>query len=253
MFFGIVRGFHSWQATYNRIGLLKRLIDTGYKGWVCYLDADAFVADLDFDLKAFLEDKADIAIIAAYGPPTSPWWDVNAGVFLINLSHDVGRSIVTGWFNRFEQISDDDLLSATNWHQAYDDQKMLHSVLQEVGAEQHTLIRNDILNYETGKFIKQFLRVLGDLKTRIAYLKRAVHDVLPSESLSIECGQTNDEVVDAFYRVLLLREPDPQGHANGKKILTAEGIEHAMRSCLSSEEFAAKFRQFSSTYVRDKV
>ena len=46
MFFGIVRGFHSWQATCNRSGLLKRLIDTGYKGWVCYLDADAFVADL---------------------------------------------------------------------------------------------------------------------------------------------------------------------------------------------------------------
>ena len=75
---GIVRGYYPWHATYNRIPLLKRLLNAGYSGWVCYLDADAYIADLDFDLTAYLRDKGDFALIAAPGARAG-WWDVNAG------------------------------------------------------------------------------------------------------------------------------------------------------------------------------
>jgi hypothetical protein len=56
-FVGVKRGFHSWQATYNRIPLLQELVDAGFAGWVLYLDADAYVADLDFDLRLYLADR----------------------------------------------------------------------------------------------------------------------------------------------------------------------------------------------------
>ena len=42
-FIGIKRGFHSWQATFNRISLLVELQQAGDTGWVIYLDADAYV------------------------------------------------------------------------------------------------------------------------------------------------------------------------------------------------------------------
>ena len=111
---------------HNRIPLLKRLMDGGYSAWVCYLDADAYVADLDFDLKRYLEDKGDLALIIAPGAPTSPWWEVNAGVFLINLGHPTGRDIVHEWFRRFAEITDDQLRLARVWSQVADDQTSLH-------------------------------------------------------------------------------------------------------------------------------
>src|SRR3954447_11671177 len=54
---GIKRGYYSWHATFNRIILLKELIASGYLGWVFYIDADAYIADQTFDLRAYLEEK----------------------------------------------------------------------------------------------------------------------------------------------------------------------------------------------------
>lgn len=56
-FLGIARGYHPWQATYNRIPILRRWADSGFSGWICYLDADAYIADLAFDLRAYLRQN----------------------------------------------------------------------------------------------------------------------------------------------------------------------------------------------------
>jgi len=39
--------------------------------WVCYMDAGAYIADLNFNLAEYHKDKDDIAIITAPGATTS--------------------------------------------------------------------------------------------------------------------------------------------------------------------------------------
>jgi Glycosyl transferase family 90/Methyltransferase domain len=181
-FFGITRGFHPWHAAYNRISLLKRLLDSGYSGWVCYLDADAYIVNLNFDLRDYLKDKANVALIIAPGGPSPHWWNINDGVFLINLAHPVGQAIVGSWSRGFDEITDEQLRAAAAWSQVTDDQNLLHQVLQDVpNAEQSTLVDKEcprLLNYHDGMFIRQVLRVVGSLEKRTALLRKQVEEVL---------------------------------------------------------------------------
>ena len=261
-YFGILRGYHPWHATFNRIPLLKRMLDAGYSGWVCYLDADAYIADLDFDLKSYVSDKADIAFVVAPAKPAH-WWDVNAGVFLINFAHPVAHEIVHGWFRHFNAISDARLQAAKSWGQVPDDQVMLHQVLKSIpGAEAATSLQhspNRLLNYRDGIFIRQVLRAYGGFEGRVAHLKAEVQRVLKDTndhtavSPEIPAGQTPEAFIRALYRVLLLREPDPTGLAHGlRKMRAGISLEDEMRSCLQSQEFAVKHGQFIKTFVQAK-
>ena len=171
---GIVRGYYPWHATFNRIPLLRELLDSGCSGWVCYLDADAFVADLDFDLEKYLSDKSGFAIIAAPGGRPG-WWAMNAGVFLINFAHPVGQSIVRTWSSCFDEITEDQLREARSWDRSPNDQGLLHKALQRLPEAEHvTLLQRGILNYLEGSFIKQVLRTHGSVEQRAALLKLQV-------------------------------------------------------------------------------
>jgi len=258
--FGIIRGYHPWHATYNRIALLKRLVDTGFSGWVCYLDADAYIADLDFDLKTYLRDQGDIALIIAPGGPTGRWWDVNAGVFLINLAHPVGQAIVREWSRLFDEITDEQLRTETGWSQVTDDQVLLHELLTNIpDAEQSTLVDKEhprLLNYGDGRFIKQVLRGESSLERRVAHLRMETNKLLgnavqtPENTPNSDESQTRTTFVHALYRMLLLREPEPDGLIYGVTLMQAGmGFEEMMLSFLKSSEFAAKHRQFIDTYV----
>lgn len=37
-FVGVRRGYHAWQASLNRIEMLKDLLDAGWRGWFVYLE-----------------------------------------------------------------------------------------------------------------------------------------------------------------------------------------------------------------------
>jgi hypothetical protein len=87
-FIGIKRGFYPWHACFNRIMLLNELIDHGYRGWIFYLDADAFVFDLDYDVRKLVSNE--FAMVAAPGGLTGQKWDINDGVFLINVGSGGG-------------------------------------------------------------------------------------------------------------------------------------------------------------------
>jgi hypothetical protein len=268
-YFGIVRGFHPWHATYNRIPLLRRLADDGYRGWVCYIDADAYIVDLDFDMRGYLVNKADIALIARYGKRDGEWWDINAGVFLMNLDHPLARKTLANWSAMFEQITDAQLRVANRWSQVPDDQHMLHLVLQEMPEmASHVIVERNapcLLNYSDGVFIRQVLRAGGSLEHRAAVIKREVSNVLglgsaedhspqsPSQrdAQVVLPGQTAEAFINSLYRVLLLREPDPGGLESGVRLLEGgASFEAALRSCLGCDEFASKQRQFASTYMR---
>ncbi|MGO9006966.1 MAG: hypothetical protein ACLQIQ_13890 [Beijerinckiaceae bacterium] len=261
-YLGIIRGYHPWHATYNRIALLERLVQAGILGWVCYLDADAFIADLDFDLRNYLADKNDFALIAAPGGPPRVWWNVNAGVFLINLGNPVGRQIIRDWAVRFAMITDEQLQNAEAWGSLSDDQGLLYEVLQNIpDGGKYTLVedgRPRLLNYD-GRFIKQVLRVSGTIADRLASLNSFVEFVLKSshsdqgssETTSVNDEETRQIFVRALYRVLLRREPDPEGFQSALDALRyGMSFEEQMTNCLRCAEFGAHIDDFIRSYVK---
>ena len=62
-FKGIKVGRLPQHATYNRIALINDNLDSGFDGWLVFLDADAFVVDLRFDLRAYLARHSDRAFV----------------------------------------------------------------------------------------------------------------------------------------------------------------------------------------------
>jgi hypothetical protein len=160
-YIGICRGYQPWHATFNRIILLRRLLVCGFSGWVCYLDADAFIADLNFDIRAYLADKSDTALVIATDQPhvpDRPHWAVNAGTFFINLGNEVGQDIAWRWSENLEAISDERLNNAAEW--TFDDQGLLGIVLQGVPPDRITILRGDpnLINFSGGRFIRQIMR-----------------------------------------------------------------------------------------------
>lgn len=160
---GICRGNQPWHATFNRIVLLRRLLNSGFAGWVCYLDADAFITDLAFDIRAYLRNKDDIAMVIATDDASTsdrPFWAVNAGTFLINLGHPLGQQIVYEWADRLDDVSDKELLNPGDWR--FDDQGFLTDILRNLpGGETSVLTLRDypnLINYSRGIFISQILR-----------------------------------------------------------------------------------------------
>lgn len=176
-FVGIKRGFHPWQATFNRIPMLAELLDRGFTGWAFYLDADAYIQDLDFDLAAYLADKQDRAAIFATSGVTNRDWDVNAGVALINFGHPQGRALVRCWAERFGAHSDDFLRDAVEWIHVGNDQDLLHHILREEPeiAPAVLVVPMSFMNGPHASFVRQQLRTMAPtLQARLEILTEAV-------------------------------------------------------------------------------
>nr|WP_053000119.1 methyltransferase domain-containing protein [Sphingomonas sp. Y57] len=180
-FLGVKRGFHPWQATFNRIPMLEELVARGFTGWAVYLDADAYIQDLDFDLTAYLADKGDRAAIFATSGVTGEHWDVNAGVALINLGHPLGRELVARWSAAFAAHSDETLREAAEWMGGGNDQDLLHDILRQDEAIARAVLVEPmtLLNGPRARFIRQQLRAMGPtLEARMDALAAAVSMVL---------------------------------------------------------------------------
>ena len=163
-FVGLKRGRWNWQASYNRLPMLVELLNEGVGGWALYLDADAYVRDLDFDLAAYLRAHRDKAAIFATSGVTGEAWDINSGVALVNLDHPQGRALVQGWAARFAVLSDDDLLRQQEWEDGPNDQTLLQDLLREepaIAAAVH-VESMDLLNSAHARFIRQRLRAQFD-------------------------------------------------------------------------------------------
>lgn len=187
-FVGIARGFHPWQACFNRILLLRALIERGFRGWALYLDCDAYVVDLDFDLASYLAGHANRgAILARSGVSTLPW-DVNNGVMLVNLGHPEGRRLVEAWAGLFAEVDDATLRAAPEWIDGGNDQDMLHRLLRDDPALlQAVLIESpDLINSPHARFIRQHVRALTpDLDARVRAIAAEVAEIgLPEGSMT---------------------------------------------------------------------
>jgi len=183
-FVGIKRGFHPWQATFNRIPMLEELAARGFTGWALYLDADAYIQDLDFDIAAYLADKGDYAAILATSGVTGEPWDVNAGVALVNLGHPLGRDLIAKWAAGFAGHSDDALRAGEEWFGAGNDQDILHGILRN-DADIAAAVLIEPMSFMNGphaRFIRQQLRTLSPtFAARLADIRAAVERIFAQD------------------------------------------------------------------------
>jgi hypothetical protein len=183
-FVGIRRGRWPWQATYNRILLFKDLLDRGHAGWALYLDADAWIHDLDFDLPAYLADRKDCGAILATSGVTDAPWDVNAGVMFVNFGHPSGRALVEMWSQMFHAISDERLDAARAWLDHDNDQDLLHQILRDYPEiAKHVHVESmAVINSRHASFIRQHLRAqTDDFEARLTAIAREVDAVIAQQ------------------------------------------------------------------------
>jgi len=161
-FIGIKKGAHPWHACFNRIYRFGELMRSGFRGWVVYLDADAFFTFFDFDLAGWLEQNRHFALIAARADEKSEhYWNINNGVFFLNLGHPVGREIINQWIDFYQASYDDqDYVNALSWDMVINDQTSLHSILKNPKYEQYVLTEgiHKIINSGGAKVIRQIMR-----------------------------------------------------------------------------------------------
>ena len=181
-FVGVRRGWHPWQASFNRIEFLRELWDHGFEGWFVYLDADAVIRSPRFDLRRFLGKRSGSALIASPSGAGKDRWDINDGVFFLNLSHEAGRQIARRWWESFHDIVSDDMLraAAAPWQSLPDgrpfpdDQHLLQMLLRdnEELSSQLLLDETGTFNFGGGKFIKQMMRSAGTYEERLESIKK---------------------------------------------------------------------------------
>jgi hypothetical protein len=243
-FVGLKRGVHAYQATFNRILQFQELVDRGFTGWGLYMDADAYIVDLGFDLARYLRDKADrAAILVPSGATTLPW-DINAGVVAIHLGHPLGRELVAAWLERFLAISDAQLCARAHWMDYENDQHMLSEVLRtepRILAAVHFESKT-LMNSEHASFIRQHLRAytpnLGD---RICRIEAEVARILPHANLQTAEPLVRDMIAGA-YQAVAQRSPDPTECGRWSARFRELGIDAGMREMLA-EILPAKDRR----------
>jgi len=188
-FIGLKRGIRPWHATYNRIDLLQELVLRDFAGWVLYVDADAWIADLDFDLPGYLRTKSQYAMIGAPARHrTDRFWNVNIGVMLFNIAHPFMRVMIRDWeayLSRYDLARD-----ALEWNvQIADDQGMFHQSLARYPDAANLVLHEDksLINSPWASFVRQALRAENaDIEQRLARIAGEVSVVLERSAVTAQ-------------------------------------------------------------------
>jgi hypothetical protein len=183
-FIGIKQGVAPWMAVYNRIFMLRELLDRGFCGWAVYMDADSFVRDLAFDLRRYLAGNSAFCFIAAGGGSSTPW-DINTGSFLIDLGDGDARQLVHSWSAEFTKHIPPEYLAdpSAGWAKYPSDQDLIYSPLKPM---LHRIKKEDgLINYADGKFISQAIRAsFSSFEQRVAWIRAETLEVLKSSPAS---------------------------------------------------------------------
>jgi hypothetical protein len=196
--YGVMRGFHPWQACLNRIYLLANLIEQGFEGWYIHLDSDAWVQDMRFDLRGYLRGLGGVSFVFTPGASAEAW-DVNDGIFFANCAHPDTREVALAWRDLALQTGPDALRAATGWYQVPCDQSMLHAVLRREDNRLCAAIYRETPHFINGpgpgtRFIRQVLRAAyadeaqrRDQITLGAERALALHATRPDEAIEAFC------------------------------------------------------------------
>jgi len=195
------RGLWDWHSCFNRLYILGELIAEGHRGWVIYLDADAYIVDLDFPIADYLDSNSDYAGVLVPSGATPAYWDINNGVMLLNLGHPVSGLIVKDWVRRHEDILEEpEYLSAERPHY-FGDQRILQHVLRDNPAwfDALRIETQDLMNSMHATFIKHHIRAMTpDFDHRLAMIRQDVANVMKGSSADGPAQQADLRSADVF-------------------------------------------------------
>jgi hypothetical protein len=183
-FVGIKFGQFPWHSTYNRIHMLAELLAERHRGWVLYLDADAYIYDLDFPVVQYLTENDQFAAIAVRANSTAEYWDINAGVLFLNFGHHIGRRVATELAERFDLASRTPQFGEAQWPEPsllLDDQGLLNSTLIENPNWQDSIKYESqtLMNSLHASFVRHHLRAMTpDLAARLKSIQIEVDEAL---------------------------------------------------------------------------
>jgi hypothetical protein len=171
----VKHGGDPWHATFNRIDLLYDEIQKGYRGWILYLDADAYVFDVAFDSRSYLDSRRDHGLIALPVGTKIPTWNINAGILFFNASNPSARSIIIRWKIVFDLYRYTFLYYSVRMAKIVNDQSLLHLVLRTSPR----LLESVYFENRASTFVRQLLRAYyPDLALRVQTMERLVQEAL---------------------------------------------------------------------------
>jgi hypothetical protein len=186
-YIGIKSGYFPWHATYNRIFLFKELWERKFRGWAIYIDADAVIANQDFDLRTYLRDKSEFAAVLTH-TGEAQWWQVNIGVMMLNFAHPWTGQLVTKLLDLFIAYCRPHLPNAKTWDDLPDDQGVLRYLLieNEDLARRHIYLEGGFLNFGSAEtlsaphlpFVQHILQYQGSLEERTEVVARLTREIL---------------------------------------------------------------------------
>jgi hypothetical protein len=158
-------------ANFNRYHLIREELDVGRHDWAFWMDVDAIAIDLRFPLESLIERTPEKMLIACTGTDRGEF-DINNGVFLMNLRHPLARELVEDVIRVGDSLgrapngfySDQAIMQ--RWLQGYADEAGHISFLQCYAGSDRSLF-----NYD-GRFIKHVLRTCGNGEQRLAKIRR---------------------------------------------------------------------------------
>jgi hypothetical protein len=176
-FVGLKRGYFPWHACFNRIVWINELIEAGHTGWVFYLDADAYIYGQDIDVRDIIAQADGKPAIFGPGGDKGHRWDVNDGVFLVDLDSPIVKELMARWLKDFMGTTEDDLKRAENWQDVPSDQPRLHRILSGNTKFLDAIHMADrhVFNDYKASFIRQALRGHGfTMDERVAMVERDI-------------------------------------------------------------------------------
>ncbi len=158
-------------ANFNRYYLLRQAFIEDHYDWAMWIDADAIVIDATVTLESIIDRSPDQLLIACRGGNAGDF-DINNGVFFLNLRHPHARELVEHCIEYCERLD----RQSCGFR---GDQKVMHDWLrlrQDIDGHLDLLRRYtdreyNLFNYD-GQFVRHVLRTCGTLDQRIDELRR---------------------------------------------------------------------------------
>jgi hypothetical protein len=198
-FRGLKRGHWQWHSCFNRIYIFEELIAEGHDGWVLYLDADAFVVDMDFPIGEYLDARNEYAGIVVHAGATPAYWDINNGVMFLNLKTEVAKLIVRDWSRRHQEILEEPEYLSRERPTYFGDQRLLQHVLRDNPLWFDSLLveSQEIMNSMHATFIRHHLRAFTpDFGLRLAAIREEVDDIMKRHSAEQQAVLPNSDCSD---------------------------------------------------------
>ncbi len=188
LYIGIKYGIYPHHATFNRIKMLRDSVRMGRKGWIFYLDADNLIQDKEFDFRSLfyrLESEGKAFLFYNHHSEDCSdfdFWNINSGIFAVNLGDSLARSIIDIWASLYEDFyNKENYRDFRRWGDCINDQNSLQIILSNIDKNFPIKNKCHMMNF-SDNVIGWFGRSeedpsLGDVASRLSRLVSAGNSV----------------------------------------------------------------------------